>query len=84
MPELHVRNLPPELHERLREQARLDGRSMSAEAVAILEQALMEGHQPKRRQHAIGRLRAVQRRNRLPDGAPTAEHLVREDRDSTP
>lgn len=82
MAELHVRNLPPELHERLREQASADGRSMSAEAVAILQQALLDNDRPARQRAAIERLREIQRRNVLPRDARTAEDLVREDRET--
>lgn len=82
MPELHVRNLPPELHERLREQARAEGRSMSAEAIVLLRQALQsDGGQPARRRMAIARLTEIRGRSHLPADAPPAEQLVREDRD---
>ncbi len=40
MAELHVRNLPPEIHLSLRQRASEQERSMSAEAVAILRAAL--------------------------------------------
>ncbi|MGI9158050.1 MAG: FitA-like ribbon-helix-helix domain-containing protein [Marmoricola sp.] len=83
MSDLHVRNLPPELHERLREQAIADGRSMSAQAVALLKQALGPvGDQPARHRAAMERLQEIQRRSRLPEGLPLAEELVREDRDA--
>lgn len=82
MPELHVRNLSPELHERLREQAIADGRSMSAQAVALLQQALQPvGDQPARQRAAIERLQEIRRRSWLPEDGPPAEQLVREDRD---
>ncbi len=84
MAELHVRNLPPELHERLREQATADGRSMSAEAIVLLQEALRRvGTQPAGQRIAMERLREIRRRSRLPDGMPPAEKLVREDRDTT-
>lgn len=82
MAELHVRNLPADLHERLREQAKADGRSMSAEAVAILRQALLDDDRSPRQRSAIDRLREIQDRNRLSAHAPAAEQLVREDRDA--
>ena len=40
MPGLLLKNIPPELHEKLRERAKLNRRSMSAEALVILEMAL--------------------------------------------
>lgn len=83
MSELHVRNLPPELHQRLREQAIADGRSMSAEAVALLQQVLHPaGDKLASHRAAMERLREIQQRSRLPEGLPLAEELVREDRDT--
>lgn len=83
MPELHVRNLPVELHERLRAQAVVDGRSMSAEAIALLRQALLPaGARQAGQRAAVDRLQEIRRRSRLPPGAPSAEQLVREDRDT--
>ena len=40
MPGIVIRDLPPDLHERLREEARRHHRSMAKEAVTILEDAL--------------------------------------------
>ena len=83
MSELHVRNVPPELHERLREQAAFEGRSMSAQAIALLRQALQPTvDQSARQQAAIERLQEIRQRNRLPDGPAPSELLVREDRDA--
>lgn len=80
---MHVRNLPDELHQRLRERALVEGRSMSAEAVILLRQALQLGGDPSAQQRsAIERLAEIRRRSRLPAGAPPAERLVREDRDT--
>ena len=83
MPELHVRNLPADLLEQLRQQAAAEGRSMSAEAVVLLRQALQAtGEQSATQQAAIERLRAIRRRTQLPAGQPSAEQLVRADRDN--
>ncbi len=83
MTELHVRNLPRDLHELLRARAARQGRSMSGEALVILREALLHVDQPPRRQDAIVRLAALRARNPLPSGAPLAQDLVREDRDAT-
>ncbi len=84
MAELHVRNLPPELHEQLRERARAQGRSMSTEAIASLRYALgSTAGQPAERQAAIEGLNEIRRRTRLPTGGPASEQLVREDRDQS-
>ncbi len=82
MAELHVRNLPAELHQRLREQAVADGRSMSAEAIVLLRQALQAGNEPSKQRAAIDRLQEIRRRSRLPAEVPRAEDLIREDRDT--
>ncbi|MGH3550019.1 MAG: FitA-like ribbon-helix-helix domain-containing protein [Pseudonocardiaceae bacterium] len=81
MAELHVRNLPPEIHLALRQRASEQGRSMSAEAVAILRAALQGAQPGAGRSQAIDQLRAIRRRAQLGANAPLAEDLVREDRE---
>ncbi|MBA2472881.1 MAG: hypothetical protein DLM61_26685 [Pseudonocardiales bacterium] len=81
MAELHVRKLPPEVHLWLRQRAEAQGRSMSAEAVAILRAALQGEQSGAGRNEAIDRLRAIRRRTHLGAGAQLAEELVREDRE---
>ncbi|MGH3825633.1 MAG: FitA-like ribbon-helix-helix domain-containing protein [Pseudonocardiaceae bacterium] len=81
MAELHVRNLPPEIHLWLRQRAQAQGRSMSAEAVAILRTALRGAQSGAGRGQAIDRLAAIRRRARLGADDPFAEELVREDRE---
>jgi plasmid stability protein len=81
MAELHVRNLPPEVHLWLRQRAQTQGRSMSAEAVAILRAALQGAQSGVGRSQAVDRLRAIRRRAHLGVGARLAEELVREDRE---
>lgn len=56
---------------------------MSAEAITLLRRALQpNGIQPATQRAAIERLENIRSRSRLPAGAPAAEQLVREDRDS--
>lgn len=43
MPSLLIKDMPPELHQRLREAAERDHRSMNRQAIAILEAALHPG-----------------------------------------
>ncbi|MGH3928738.1 MAG: FitA-like ribbon-helix-helix domain-containing protein [Pseudonocardiaceae bacterium] len=81
MAELHVRNLPPEVHLWLRQRAAAEGRSMSAEAVVILRAALQGARPGGGRGQAIDRLRAIRRRVHLAADVPPAEELVREDRE---
>ncbi|MGH3981418.1 MAG: FitA-like ribbon-helix-helix domain-containing protein [Pseudonocardiaceae bacterium] len=81
MAELHVRNLPPEVHLWLRQRAAAQGRSMSAEAVAILRAALQGAQSGTGRSQAVDRLRAIRRRTHLGAEDPPAEELVRADRE---
>ena len=78
MAAFHLRNIPPELYERLRARARGEGRSVNAEILWILERDLARptGKEFMRR---LDELRA--RINLSPDAA-TPEDLIREDRDS--
>jgi plasmid stability protein len=74
----HVRDIPPELLEKLRERARLDGRSMNAEILAILEREL---GRPSPEEW----LRQLDERRKRYEGRkfdPPPEALIREDRDS--
>jgi plasmid stability protein len=80
MAELHVRNLPPEVHAWLRQRAKAEGRSMSAEAVAILRAASPGAQSRSGRTEAIDRLRASRQRARIGADTPPAEDLVRADR----
>ncbi|CAN5250911.1 hypothetical protein BH20ACT22_BH20ACT22_25320 [soil metagenome] len=82
MSELHVRNIHPELHQLLRELADIEGRSMSAQAIALLRQALQPAADQSARQQAIDRLREIRNRSHLPDGAAPSEQLIREDRET--
>lgn len=83
MPKVHVRNLPADLHQRLREQAAAEGRSVSAEEIVLLRRALdPAGRQGAAQRAAMTWLQEIRLRNELRPGAPTAEQLVRADRDS--
>ena len=76
---LHVRNVPEELYARLQERARKDNRSLSAEVIGLLQQALVEA---ERSQAEI--LAGISRRRffRPADvGAPDSTALLREDRE---
>lgn len=46
LPTLYIRNVPRHVYAALEERARRSGRSVSAEALAILTAALEEGGQP--------------------------------------
>ena len=78
MAAFHVRDIPPELLERLRERAKREGRSMNAEILAILNDELA-GPSPEewlRRLDELGASYAGR------TWGPEPEVLIREDRDS--
>jgi plasmid stability protein len=79
MPTLHVRNVPPEVYEALRARASREGRSMNAEAIAILRRSLASRRDPE---DLIADLRRFRERVQLPPDAPLPEELIREDRDA--
>jgi plasmid stability protein len=78
MPILHVRNVPEDLYERIKQQAAARNRSISAEVITLLERAV---EQPLRSQREI--LEGIQRRRYFQpstSGAPDSTTLLREDR----
>lgn len=78
MPILHVRNVPEDLYERIKQQAAAQNRSLSAQVITLLERAV-EG--TSRSQDEI--LEGISRRRffRPADaGAPESATLLREDR----
>ena len=78
MPVLHVRNVPEELYERLRQRAHEQNRSISAQVITLLEHALAE---PERPQEEILKEIRGRRFYRPADvGAPDSGSLLREDR----
>jgi plasmid stability protein len=78
MPTLHVRSVPEEIYEELQEKARESNRSLSAEVVTLLAQALE--HSRARSEHYKA-LDSIQRRRfKLGKGAPRTRDLLKEDR----
>lgn len=79
MPALHVRNVPEDVVEALRERARVNGRSLNAELVELLA----EGARRHRERGVLTRrLAEIAARVNLPPDAPMPEDLIRADRDS--
>ena len=78
MATLYVRNMPDDLYALLRTRAHASGRSISAEVVMLLDQAV-HAERFRRRQAAI--LRDINRRRlRQPLGPPFVVEALREDR----
>ncbi|MEP6910033.1 MAG: Arc family DNA-binding protein [Actinomycetota bacterium] len=80
MPTLHIRNVPEEVYENLRERARERGSSMNSEVVEILADAL------RWKRHSFDEVMARIEVNAKEIGFgpdwPAPEDLIREDRDS--
>jgi predicted transcriptional regulator len=78
MSTLHVRSVPDDLYTRVQELARRSSRSLSAQVVTMLYQAIEE----EEYRHQQGRvLRAIRRRRFVPpQGTPTSVDLLRKDR----
>jgi antitoxin FitA len=78
MATLHVRSVPEDLYERIQNLARSRSRSLSAEVITLLYQALEEEESRKRQGKLLADIR--RRRFALPAGAPDSAELLREDR----
>ena len=78
MSTLHVRSIPDDLYLRLQELARRSSRSLSAQVVTMLYQALEE---EESRHQQVQALQAIRRRRFTPPkGAPASVDLLRKDR----
>lgn len=80
MATLYVRNVPAELHDRLREDAKAAGRSINAEAIDALRRGLASGSGTTL-DELIRKADEIRSRHTLPAGSPTAAELIRQDRD---
>ncbi len=78
MPILHVRNVPEELYTRLKDRARAQRRSLSAEVILLLEWALQEVERDPR--IPLAAIRARRTFDPSAVGAPDSTSLLREDR----
>ncbi len=75
---LHVRSVPDSLHKRIRSLANVKNRSISAQVITLLEQAV---DAEERRVEQIKVLNSIQRRRfKAPKNAPASLELLREDR----
>ena len=79
MPTLHVRNVPERLYGRIRSLAQARKRSLSAEVIMLLDQAV---ESRELRAQRAGALAEIDRLRFQPsEELPPAEALIREDRD---
>ena len=78
MPTLHVRSVPEDLYTRLQQLAQTSSRSLSAQVVTMLYEALEETEHRRQQGQALSAIR--RRRFAPPVGAPTSTELLRQDR----
>ena len=79
MATLHVRNVPDDVYEALRRRAEQEGRSINAQAIAILRRSLPVAFDPEA---FIAEIDADVARWSWPEDGPTPEEIIRRDRDS--
>ena len=78
MPTLHIRSVPEDLYERVQKLAQYNSRSLSAQVVTMLFDALEE---EERRREQGKALNAIRRRRFAPvHSTPNSTELLREDR----
>ncbi len=75
---LHIRSVPDDLYFRLQELSHLRNRSLSAQVVTMLYQALTLEDQQHQQGEALSAIR--RRRFSPPEKAPSSVDLLREDR----
>ncbi len=75
---LHVRSIPEDLYQRLQRLAQARNRSLSAQVVMMLTQALEEEERQRKQAQALTSIR--RRRFTPPAQSPSSLDLLREDR----
>ena len=79
MPALQIRDFPPTLHRLLADRARLEHRTITQQATALLSEALLAAPPGARRRQVLAHLAGRRKRIDLA-GMPSPEDLVRADR----
>jgi len=75
---LHVRNVPEDLYNRLKQRAKAQRRSLSAEVISLLEWALQESERSPLT--TLSSIRARRSFNPSAVGAPDSTTILRQDR----
>ncbi|MCB0737853.1 MAG: hypothetical protein KDC92_10100 [Bacteroidetes bacterium] len=78
MATLQIRDFPDELHEKLKELAKKDHRSLSQQALILLQDAIEHQERLNTRERVLKRLKSY---NRDLSHLPDPVQMVREDRD---
>ncbi len=76
---LHVRNVPEELYNRLKQRAKAQRRPLSAEVIWLLERALQETERDPAA--VLTRIRTRRSFNPASVGAPDSTTILRQDRE---
>ena len=79
MPTLYVENVPDDLYEALRNRARSNRTSISAEVLSLLRQNVPTARELARRKEFLKRVLRLRARRPEANG-PSAEEMLREDR----
>lgn len=80
MPTLHVRNVPEELYAQLQQVAEKENRSLTAEVIALLEDAVRQRQLYQSAEEILHRVRRRSQKVKLPTGWVDSVELIREDR----
>ena len=82
MATLYVENVPEDVYKALRKRARENHKSIAAEVIALLKQNIPTEAELKRRREFYDRLAELRAKPPLTPGPfPSAEEMIREDRD---
>ena len=82
MADILIRSVPDELHEALKRLAQKHHRSLPAETIHLIEQAVSEEDVLEQRRAAVDRIaERVRHLPPTPPGTPTSLEMLREDRD---
>ena len=81
MPTLYVENVPEDVYEALRARAQENGKSISAEVLALLAENVPTPAELARRRAVVTRMRKIRARQSGQGGPfPSTEEMLREDR----
>lgn len=80
MATLYVENVPDEVYEALRARAKSNRRSIAAETISMLENALPTRSELRRRRDFFRQIQRIRSRQVGSRPGPSAEDLLREDR----
>ena len=82
MPTLYVENIPNDLYQALRKRARENRKSIAAEVISLLERNVPTARELQGRREFYQRMAELRaRQSESPGPFPTAEEMIREDRD---